>query len=251
MDSPAPILPYADGVSDDGVAIVRYPDLIRIIVPPLRRLRDLGKGYFIGAAFLLYGLVGSVAAFANSPRQWDALIPNGVLFGGGSLLMALFIVERLRRRIVFDVAHDNVTLVFYGLFGAQRRVWPRVDVTDVHMSAYSKKLVIRVRGHDLMEFDLGSDQDLNRRTADELAAAIAHPPAPSALPPQARAVPVGNRSAVQSAVVRRICVAIAVVIAVVAIGVMTQVGFAAFPLLLFTAVPLGTAYGTQEKEFYV
>jgi hypothetical protein len=249
MESPAPVLPYADGVSDDGVAVVRYPDLLRVIVPPVRRLRDLGKGYLFGAIYLLYALVGTTAPIVFNRQRWSGDYFNAAFYAVASLLFALFAAERLRRRLVFEVTHSHFNLVFHGLLGTQRRTWPLTAIREARLNQFTKQLIV-IRGEGALEIYLGFDAAANQRVADELSAAIVNPPEPSDMPAQRRSTPapvVSNRLVAT----RRICMGISLAIIVLAIWAMMQVGIVAYPLLFFAAVPLGIAFGTQEKEYYI
>src|SRR5437867_3395510 len=112
METAVPILAYADAVTRYGVALVRQPGLVRVVVPPLRRIRDIGVAFWAAAAALLLMLVIPAVATIADPEAWPVLVANGTIYGSGLVLLILSAIYRLRRRIIFDVTAQTFALTY-------------------------------------------------------------------------------------------------------------------------------------------
>jgi hypothetical protein len=64
--------------------------------------------------------------------------------GSGALIfMVLLAIERVHRRMSFEVTPFALTTIRRGPFGSGRMVWPRASLLQVHLNRFNKKLVVR------------------------------------------------------------------------------------------------------------
>jgi hypothetical protein len=240
----APVLQYADRVTQYGVASLRQADLVRVVVPPVRRIRDLGWAYPIGTIILLCFFGISVVP-AVTLHEYVAGLINGAICFGGLVLMLLVLIYELRRRIIFEVTAEQFRVTYAGIPGTSRAVWPRAAVEQARIVPSTGKLWLRIRGQDSLEIYLGSDRDANEYVAKTLTDALAAPLVKSDSAETAPEVQTGRRSLPVVAVVISLLMVVAGVI------LCFYITPCACYLLLLSPVPLGIALGTQNKEYYL
>jgi hypothetical protein len=234
-------LPYADAATQWGVGFERTDELVRVVLPPVLRVRNLSKGYFIGAAVLLALLMFSTA-IGLSGRDPGWIVGVG-LYGAPLLILIAFGFQRLAERIVLTITRDDFSLVRVSPGSAGRAAVYPLGRVSVNVNRYNGKLAIHT-GLDLIELDIGATR-VTEEVAQFLQAAIADPPRvpPAPIAPMAR-----NESA------RGLLIACGVGCGVFALLLLLLgapwSGLCVVPLLI-AMVPLGIAYGTQKKEYWL
>lgn len=241
-----PILNYADLPNQWGV-VCHSSDLgvVRVIVPPLPSWRHLHKGFFIGGVVL--AVLVAWISYEVIVRSHLEAIPSLIACGAALFALALVAVHRLRGRLAFEL--DSKQLVLRNSLQAGSRSWPRGNIAEIRMNRSNGKLLIRVRGRELIDVDISPSREVTEYVAVVLNDALrVAPPRPTALatdsclPPTTamigRAIGVFGFGVLFAASVVMMFVG----------GIMAVLGVY---LMLFSVVPLGIAFGVHEKEFYV
>jgi hypothetical protein len=238
----APPLTYADLLSRWGVSIVQSERGLRVIVPPVSSWQKLHKGCFVGSAVL--ASITTLASFAS--KHDPGAFAAAAIYGAGLMIVIGAALHRLYRRLIFDITAQSLSLTCVTpLLSRTQRCWERSHVREIKHNPLSGKLLIRADGHDLFEIHVNPHAALVEWLGQALTAALSSTPptdAESSLLSYGFAPP-SKRPLFWTAG------------AMVAAALVTFIfGFpwAAFGiyLLLFSCVPIGIAFDTQEKEYY-
>lgn len=252
--SPVPVaLPYADLPARWGVTVERSPAGVRVTVPPVR-WNQLGRGWYVGIGVLVAVIVWiGVASLAAG--EIAAFWGNAAIYGMALTCVVLVAVERLRRRIAFEVTADRFGFVFSNVRRAFRAAsWPRDKVADVRLNPQNGKLLIRVTGIDLVELYLGPNRQVNTFVAETLAGALHETFATAAGDDPASQSPAGPPSIGGPAgPARWLLLGAGAALLLLGLAILVYpwpYRPLAFYAMVAAGVPFGIVYGTQDKDYY-
>jgi hypothetical protein len=172
------------------------------------------------------------------------------MYGGVLFAVMLLAAYRLHRRLVFELDARQLVVRSSLPWLAGTRAWPRERMADIRVNRSNGKLLVHVTGQGFVDIYASANREVTQHVADVLVQALRTPPAETALetvierPPRRRASRFARAAGV---------VAFATMFAA-SLALMFAGSIWAVPgvyLMLFSVVPLGIAFGTQEKEFYI
>jgi hypothetical protein len=231
----------------------------RIHVPPVPRLRDLPRGYWLAvyplvvSAILAAQMVGEVRRNGTAGLE-DYAVPVAML-SLASLAVVLAAVYQMRRYIILQIDSSELSLL---RVGGENDVgtasWSRDKVSDVHINRSNGKLLFRAQTEEPVEIALTSSIPVNAWIVDRLQRALGETSAPS--DEQAGlwcASPfLAHEPSARSDLRRKILLGIAFGIAIMGFFMFfTPAGLLGLYVLALAGVPAGIALGTQKKEYYL
>ena len=243
-------LQYADLPARWGVSCERTPCAFRIAVEP-SGWRSITAGYVVAIAVLLFcSGMPLVTGLRTGDMEWPAIIAGGIVYLLPALIIISFLWQRFRQRVLFVVTAGTFT---HAAFGASRRgrvtSLPRAEIGYVKLNPYNGQLTVQHVGKDLLDFYVSPNRVVVEFVADQLSHAIAHPPtarAEQTLPPQR---PVSQWRRPVALIASLVLFVVALLLLFVVDGVIVK-PIGAY-MVLFASVPIGIAFGTQPKKFWV
>src|SRR5260221_3749615 len=171
--STIPIFKYADPAARWGVSSQRRPQGLRVVVPPVPGWRYLPRWYSVaGTAMTIFTFFPVTVAITNKLPIADVLPPI-IIYGCIALFIFTCALWRLHERTIIDVTHDELAIVLVGPWRQWRRTaWPRKQIADVKRNPSNGKLVIRITGHDFVEYFLSANPQVTQSVADEVSRSV-------------------------------------------------------------------------------
>jgi hypothetical protein len=248
-DSP-PILAYADELARLGVAWQRNDGIFRLVVPPLPSWRDLGLWHYLA---IIYFAVANVMWIAMLRGREPVAIPSLMLYSLALAMIVYLAVYRLRRRLVFELDHNELRIRSSLPAPGAAHAWKRQNITEIKLNAFDGKLLIRAHGRDMVSIDTGPRQRVTQWIAQRLTEEL-HEPVNAAsvdVPTPAPEQPAAPRSARRG---RSLLLALSACMFIAGVGLcFVRLPWPVFGwyLILASAAPAGIALGTQEREYYI
>jgi hypothetical protein len=246
-----PTLQYADVPARWGVSVERTPSAFRLAVEP-SGWRAITPGYIVAIGVLLFLSIGPIVGGRQAGRiEWPAVIINAIVYLVPALGIALFLWKRLRQRVLFIVTVETFTGATLDASGRGRVLsLPKAEVGYVKRNPYNGHLSVQHVGKDLFDFYVSPSREVVEYVAAQIAEALTDPPTEPAgnalsLPPRPR-----SRLARPAAITASLIMALMGIILLFFVDhvIAKPVGFY---ILLFSAIPVGIAFGTQPKKFWV
>jgi hypothetical protein len=200
-------------------------------------------------ALVLFLLTCVVTALKRPPAVRDSMLPGLIEYFVILLVVLGIAVDRLSRWMIIEIDQHDLAITRRGSIvrGTRRYAWPREDVLDVHVNHFNHKLIVRVRGRDFLELFVSTNRDVANFVGMRVAGALAATYEPGAAPAVTPNAAAGMAFSAGSPILVLLGCAIAVV-GIVCLLLLPPLGIA---LLVAAAVPLGLAFGTQEKDVWV
>jgi hypothetical protein len=192
-----------------------------------------------------------VALGLQRPRtEWNSMIGGFVEYFVILLIVLSVAADRLSRWMVIEIDDRSLAIMRRGsiVCGTRRHTWPRADVLDVHVNRFNHKLIVRVRGRDFLELFISTNRDVANYVGTKVAAALAgtyEPGEPAAAGTPGETTPRAPRPAVRPVLMLLGCAM--AVSGIVCLLLLPPLGIG---LLVLAAIPLGLAFGTQEKDVW-
>lgn len=250
MPEPLNTLIYERSVDRDGVAVERSEGFTRIITSPPGTWRTVSVGFYLSAGYCGMLVIGSLVAVLNSSGgDRTAAVAGGILYA--LILCAIIFTASMSVycRYIFDISTDVLTVrrTSFGI-APSAATYRRDSVGLIRRNPYNGLLAIHITGKDLLELPVGGDRDVVERIATELNSAV-HSTAPVD-----RTLPDGLIEPPPKAPNRTFQLAMSGVTGLMLIAAIWSYlrGFQPITLLLllFSAVPVGIAHGTQRSKFW-
>lgn len=248
--APPGTLAYDGSLNREGIAIDQSDGYFRLVTPRLRDWRSLGR-VWIGAIITLgfFTLFPLLAALMSPASERAGPLVAAIEYGAILAVVIAFAVIRLQQQFILEITRDTFSLT--RVDGRSRRTWiyRRDAITNIHAGSIKGVLIIHVRGKDMIELPLSRDARVSEQASDALNAAIKRD-----MSPLDRTLPVGLISQPSiSSTMRKLLVATSIGTAI--IGTLAGMHWQFPPIAVFAFIaalaPLGIAFGTQEKEYYM
>jgi hypothetical protein len=247
-----PTLQYADLPARWGVSIEESPSAVRISVQPTFGLGSVFAAYQKAAiVFFLLLALGLLTVVMQRQIEWSAVAANTMVYGMPLLIIAMIVRARLRCRTVFEVTPDHVTYAKVWPSGrGDTTSWPRQRIGYAKLNPYNDQMTLQIIGQNLLQIWVSPNREVTAFVADKLDEALRtvtreSDTGVSSLPPLAvppRSLP------------RWLLLTMSALMACTGIAIMVS-DTAVFPLgvylVLLAAFPIGIAFGTQPKKFWV
>jgi len=250
LTDPAPILPYDEVVTANELIIRRAPQFLRVSIPNVTRLRDIGIGYVAIVGYFSLIVLAQLNSAWRRADFWDIGPPLVMMLALCSVVL-LFAWMRWQTRFVLEVTRDALTI--RRVVGLRERAavsYRRDLVHSIRKMAGSHKLAISITGHDLQEIGPMSHRVDLGEVAGVLMEAIKDDPEsidraqPEILTPADLRAIDGTRNTILYGWMVGAGVTATVVASVSHWGI----GLLVFFVLL---IPVGIIMGTQQKDFWL
>jgi hypothetical protein len=224
------------------------PGLWRIALEPLRGWKPIFQRHQTLVIVLVTLLAFSVGMpLTARPIIWQPIVINGLLYGTGLVGVIGTSWYYARRRVILEVTSEHLTLIVIPPAGSGGRShrWPRGKVGRVGLNASNGKVAIHIVGQDMIDLFVSPNREVANWVAEMVNAAVhggvhGNVPREMTVPAPPPASKWGLRIAAG--------LSIALGLSGVILFLMSYPG--ALCLMLSAAIPVGIAYGTQEKDFY-
>ncbi|MBV8780577.1 MAG: hypothetical protein JO353_04205, partial [Phycisphaerae bacterium] len=171
------VLTYVDtitaGDATKAKSLALYPDVHRIIVPPIKRWRSIGIA--LPLAMLCSGGSAMLVAISVAQAHDNFGEMSFVLIFHSSLFAAFLCValDRFYRGFVFEISPYALRITAGGLLPPKTMIIPRSALLDVHLNQFERgKMIIRLSWRDPLERYLGSNEAMNQKVVNDLIAAL-------------------------------------------------------------------------------
>ena len=252
--SSVPTLQYADLTARWGVSIEASPSAFRVAVQPTWGWGSVFAAYQKAAIVFFVLLALSVlTVLTQAPLEWPALAANALIYGMPLVIIATVVHARLRRRVVFEVTPDRVSYATLWPSGrGETMSWPRERIGYAKLNPYDHKMTLQIIGLDLLQVWISPKREVTEFVANKLDEALRTMPR--------EPIPVGGGMPLPLLAVRSRSLprwaAFVISILMACGGVALIANQAAVAplgayLLLLSPFPIGIAYGTQPKKFWV
>ena len=253
--SPVQTLQYADLPARWGVSIDVSPSAFRIVVQPTFGWGSVFAAYQ-KAAIVLFVLFAFSAwtVLTQAPLEWSALAANSLIYGMPLVIIATVVHAHLRRRIVFEVTPDSVSYATLWPSGrGDTMSWPRERIGYAKLNPYDHRMTLQLIGLDLLQIWVSPKREVTEFVGNKLDEALRTVPRERA-PAAGSGTPLSPLKVPSKSMPRWAPFTISVLMACGGIAVMASEAVVAplgVYLLLLSPFPVGIAYGTQPKKFWV
>jgi hypothetical protein len=245
------ILGYEDALERDRISIEPRGDGLRVITPPLRHWRHVGRGFRIAiislATIVLFMLI---MAITGGAEERHVGLANAGMYGAILAIVVAFAYRRVRGWFVFNVTRDALSIRrMLGRSVTSTMTVRRDAVGEIRASRYNRTLVIQITGRTMFQLYVSNVPADVQRVAEALAGAVAanvqavDRSLPVMMDEPARAMSSSDR---RTALLALTCgAAIAALMAASLWGLV--IGIVVF---LAAMMPCGIILGTQRKQFW-